>query len=104
MKNQEPELKAALLKFEKLLREYPDQANEVMPFKYFLRHFIKIRTNSIELPTSEVMAVFKHEKPNTYYSLKKHTSNDLTFSFLTNIDMDYESAHKQLTKIKEVIM
>ncbi|SDK18035.1 hypothetical protein SAMN05216243_2200 [Sediminibacillus albus] len=74
-----------------------------MPFKHFLRSFLRVRTRSIDLPTSEVMAIIKHEKPKIYYSLKKNTANDPIFHFITNINMDYERAHENLKKLRESI-
>ena len=99
----EPELKAALKNFEKLLEEQPDDISAIIPIKNFLRHFIRIRCKSMNIPTSEIMSILKHKKPNLHYHLKAMSSNDPTFYFLTNINMDYEKAMKRLEEIKKAI-
>lgn len=104
MIHQEPELKVALNKFEKMLNEYPDDFNKsVLPFKNFLKGFLRIKTTTIELPTIEVMAILKHEKPNTFYSIKKNFQHDLLFDLLTHLEMEYMEARKKLSEIKELI-
>ncbi|WP_138419467.1 hypothetical protein [Aquibacillus sediminis] len=101
--NREPELKAALNNFEKLLKEYPDHLGDIMSYKHFLRSFLRVRTKSLSLPTSEVITVMKHERPNTFYLLRTHTNNDPAFQFVTGVDMDYERALKNLEEIKNSI-
>ncbi len=99
----EPELKDALVKFENLLNEYSDNANNVIPYKSFIKYFLKVKTKNITLPTSEILAVIKHERPLIYYQLKRNSASDNTLYFLTHIDMNYESAQKKLLEIKNLI-
>jgi len=103
MQYHETELKNAITKLDRLLKKYPDAPLEIIVFKQYLKGFLRIKTNSITLPTSEVMAIIKHEKPETYYYLKKNSKNEPLFHFLTNINMDYERARQNLQEIKDVI-
>src|SRR5690606_18408743 len=99
----EPELKAALKNFEKLLEEQPDDITAIIPVKNFLKNFIRIRCKSFNIPTSEIMSVLKHKKPTLHYHLKSTSANDPTFHILTNINMDYEKATQRLEEIKKAI-
>ncbi|MRH41324.1 hypothetical protein GH741_01385 [Aquibacillus halophilus] len=99
----EPELKVALINFEKLISNQPDNFTAIIPFKNYLRNFLRIRTTSMDLPTSEIMTVLKHEKPKVYYLLKANFSEDPIFNFLTNIGADYDLSRKRLSEIKDVV-
>lgn len=102
-KYNEPELKAALKNFEKLLKEQPDDMKAIIPVKNFLKNFIRIRCKSLNIPTAEIMAILKYKKPTLHYHLKKTSTNDPTFHFLTNINMDYDKAIQRLDEIKKLI-
>lgn len=103
MKHQEPELKAALNKLDKLLTDYPDSSKAFIPYKNYLKTFLRVKVKSVNLPTSEVMAVIKHERPNITYLLKKQSMHDPTLYFLTNIEMDYEKANKKLSDVRKLL-
>ncbi|WP_404407692.1 hypothetical protein [Jeotgalibacillus malaysiensis] len=99
----EPDLKEALDKFDRLMIKIKDENNEVLTVKMFLKNFLRIRTRSINLPTSEIMAIIKNEKPSTFYLLKMKSFGDPTFEFLTGINMDYQKATQNLSEIKQMI-
>ncbi|SET40225.1 hypothetical protein SAMN05216389_110125 [Oceanobacillus limi] len=104
MNYDEPQLKAAFERFDKLLRELKDEdLRNVIPFKNFIRNFLRVKTNYLDLPTPEIMAVLKHEKPNIYLYLRKNFSQEPIFDFLTHLDVDYEAARKKLDELKESI-
>ncbi|WP_227397148.1 hypothetical protein [Jeotgalibacillus aurantiacus] len=97
----EPELKEALIRFDKLLRTCPDRNENVLAYKQFITSFLRVKTKNLTLPTSEIMSVIQHERPSTFYLLKKSMSYDPTFELLTNIDLNYEMASLHLSAIKE---
>ncbi|WP_226034779.1 hypothetical protein [Aquibacillus saliphilus] len=99
----EPELKEALNNFDNLLIEYHDNYCAVYPYKHFLENFVTVRTVFYKLPLSEIMAVIKHKKPNTYYLLKVNYSNNPTLHFISKTDMNYVIAQKRLTRIRMLI-
>ncbi|TFE04059.1 hypothetical protein [Jeotgalibacillus salarius] len=103
MRHHEPDLKEALDNFDRLMTKIRDENNEIATIKNFLKNFLRIRTTSINLPTSEIMSVIKNEKPSIFYLLKKRSYGDPTFEFLTGINMDYQIATQNLSDIKQQI-
>jgi hypothetical protein len=100
----EPELKDALNKFEKLLQDHSDDdLKSVVTFKSFIRNFLRVRTNSVVLPTSEVMTILKHEKPNIFFHLRKNFQSEPLFDLLTQLEVDYHKAVVTLDKINKGI-
>jgi hypothetical protein len=99
--HKEPEIKNALIKFNKLLKDHQaDDAKGFLPFKNFLRGFIRIRTKSNEIPTSEIITILKHERPNIFYLLKKNLTDDPLFNFITQIDTkDYDKARDKINEL-----
>ncbi|ADH98646.1 hypothetical protein [Salisediminibacterium selenitireducens] len=92
----EQELENALKQFKRILRLYPDRKKDYMEYKYFLRSFIKIKTKSSTLPNTAVVTVIRHERPETFRLLREMMKDDPTFYFLTNLDMAYEDACREL--------
>ena len=78
---QDPELNEALKKFRQVLRQYPDREKDYMEYKYFLRSFIKIRPRSAPLPTTAVISVIRHERPETFRLVRDQMREDPTFYF-----------------------
>jgi hypothetical protein len=100
----EPELKDALNRFDKLLKDHhEDNLKSVVSFKSFIRNFLRVRTNSIVLPTSEIMTIIKHERPNIYSHLKRNLQSEPLFELLTQIEVGYDNALNKLNVIREEI-
>jgi len=100
---QEPELKAALIKFEQLLSDYDDNSNATLQYKNFLKNLVRVRCKNVTLPASEIITIIKHDRPNIFSHLKKVYSHDSTIHFLTQININYEVAQTKLSEIKSVI-
>lgn len=98
----EVEIINAINRFEILIRDYPDDPKSTFAFKNFIKYFITIKPTCSNLPTSEVMAILKKEKPNIFYSLRKQASNTNYLYFLTNIEMNYDVAIDRIQKFKEM--
>ncbi|QDP41224.1 hypothetical protein [Radiobacillus deserti] len=95
----EPHVQAALKKFEKLLRQYPDHQGYYNVFRTFLKGFMRVQNRSGNLPTTELFTILKHEKPNIYYALKHNLKDDPILGFVSQIDMDYEQAKRGISDI-----
>ncbi|WP_157800952.1 hypothetical protein [Bacillus solitudinis] len=95
----EYELNEALKKFETLLRNTPDDPNSVYIFKNFIKYFIRVKSGRYSLPASEIMAIIQHEKPLVFSLLRKQDSPYLYY--LTNINLQYKEAKKNLDIITE---
>lgn len=83
------------------MNQYPDNQGYFGNYKSFLRSFLRVRTRYISLPTSEVISILKHEKPNIYYSLKANLKEDPILGFVTQLDMNYDLAKKNLADIRK---
>lgn len=59
------ELKNKINEFYKLLKKAPDQSSSAIDFIYFLRSFLRIKSQTT-LPTIEMMTVLKETKPIFY--------------------------------------
>lgn len=94
----EQELEDALKQFRRIPKLYPDHKKDYMEYKYFLRSFIKIKTKSCPLPTTAVVTVIRHERPETFRLLREMMKDDPTFYFLTNLDMAYDQACQELSQ------
>ncbi|WP_078553102.1 hypothetical protein [Bacillus alkalicellulosilyticus] len=101
MKIYEPELKKALLKFEKMRVSLPDEKSSVIHYKSFIRNFTKITTKHVTLPTTEIMTLLKHEKPTVFSIIRNESLNGSLYYFLTHIDFDYATAKKNFDAILE---
>ncbi|MGO4890271.1 hypothetical protein ACJ2A9_21190 [Anaerobacillus sp. MEB173] len=99
MKLQEPELKCALIQFESLMRELPDRRESLPQFKKFILFFLRIKTRSVPLPTSEIMSILKREKPTLFSIMRRELSNNLIFNIITHIDAEYWGAKKRLNEL-----
>jgi hypothetical protein len=100
----EPELKDALERFDRLLQDHnDDDLKSVVTFKSFIRNFLRLKTKQVVLPTSEVMTILKHERPNIFFHLRKNFQSDPLFNLLTQLEVDYEKAIVTLDEIKKNI-
>lgn len=103
MQLHEQELKKALIQFDSLIKVLPDTKRSFLEFKRFIIFFLRIRTKSISLPTSEIMAVLKHEKPTVFYIMRKELSGSVIFNIVTHIDMSYSEAIRRLNELKQTL-
>lgn len=96
-------LSDVLLEFDYLLKKHPDVPESVSVFTQFVKYFLRTYTAGEELPSVEVMAVLKNEKPNVFYLMKKQSRNNVVMSMLTNIEIDIDEAESTLNKLKTKI-
>ncbi|TWI55882.1 hypothetical protein [Halalkalibacter nanhaiisediminis] len=101
MKYHEPELKEVIKQFEQLLNRTPDKPEHVITFKIFLRQLLRVKPKQINLPAAEIIAVLKNDKPQIFRTLKLQSTDIAYLHYLTNINMDYHTANKKLTSLKE---
>ncbi|UOE96097.1 hypothetical protein [Alkalihalobacillus sp. LMS39] len=99
MRKKEIELVQALKKLEKMLKETPDNKEAVMLYKTFLKSFLRTKTNSIPLPSVEVMSVIKRKKPTIFSLLRKEASYSDVLYYLTSIEVNYQDAERKLAHI-----
>ncbi|WP_078557169.1 hypothetical protein [Bacillus alkalicellulosilyticus] len=100
MKNDD-NIKSALIKFDKLLKETPDNKESVLAFKNFLLGFLRIKPKGASLPTVEVMTILKQEKPIVFSHLRKLSAYSFLFDVLTHIDMNPQKARDTLNSFKK---
>ncbi|MCM3712757.1 hypothetical protein M3202_01565 [Alkalihalobacillus oceani] len=100
MKHNESELSALLKYFDKLLQEYPDEANSFFAYKNFLKILVDHPDYSRLWPAAEVVTVIAHKKPHLFNLLKKQSSDRTYFYFLQAKDRDYDQAEKRLSHFK----
>ncbi len=98
---QDRELKAALKKFDSLINDLPDERRFIHHYKNFIINFLRIKTGSTVLPTAEIMAIIKHEKPIIFSIMKNEFSNNLVFNIVTKIDMEYQEGYKRISELKQ---
>ncbi|QOY37639.1 tetratricopeptide repeat protein [Anaerobacillus isosaccharinicus] len=103
MSYKEQELSEALKHFRDLLTKYPDSNDNFFHFQSFIRKFLRVKTDKVTLPTSEIMAVIKYERPTIFRTIKGVANKDNTLYFLTHIDMDYDRAQERLNDLIEII-
>ncbi|MBU8908698.1 hypothetical protein [Desertibacillus haloalkaliphilus] len=101
MNQSDLELKHALDKFETLINDLPDNRTSVPKFKNFVVYFLRIKPKKVTLPTAELMAVLKHEKPTVFYYMRSDSSQHMIFNLVTHIDMKYETAVERLENVKQ---
>ncbi|PLT35789.1 hypothetical protein [Bacillus sp. V5-8f] len=90
------EQEALLKKFNKMLVDYPDNADSASYFVSFLRLFLRQKPSSSYLPTIEIMTIIKHEKPTVFFMMRKLAKYDFNLELLTGLHMDYEKARENL--------
>ncbi|NEU29926.1 hypothetical protein GN156_03935 [bacterium LRH843] len=101
MKLNEPELKSALEKFDKLLIDLPDENKSAPLFKNFITSFLRTQTKTITLPISDVMAVLKQSKPVVFSIIRTTYADNMALNIVTNINADYDKSIRRLNEIRE---
>lgn len=92
------ELNTYLEKFEKMLKSIPDEQRYAYEFLTFFRELLRLKTNRL-IPAIEIGAILKHEKPIIFYELKKLSDYNQAIHFITNANVEYESARKTIDTI-----
>ncbi|WP_156291895.1 hypothetical protein [Oceanobacillus salinisoli] len=89
----------SMTKFEKMLREYPDERKHTYDFYYFFKSLSMVKSNSI--PFIELGTILKHKKPIIYTNLRKFAKQNHIIEVITSSTMDLEDAMKKLTEIMD---
>lgn len=103
MKQNESELSTLLTYFDRLLKEYPDDASSFFVYKNFLKVLVDHPNYSRLWPSSEILAVIAHKKPHIFDLLKKYSADMTYFYFLQSKDFDYLQAEKRLSQLHQAL-
>ncbi|QOR67813.1 hypothetical protein IM538_06670 [Cytobacillus suaedae] len=93
------ELIETIQHFFQLLDRMPDRPSSTYDFAYFIKQFLRTKVDDGQLPTIEVMTVFKYSKPKAYYSMRQFAKNDPLLHFLMGLDMDKDRAEERLHQL-----
>ncbi|WP_100372825.1 hypothetical protein [Bacillus sp. FJAT-45037] len=99
MKYNEPDLKEVIKKFELLLKS-PDSIDSLYEFKNFLKNIIRTKPKSLPTPTAEFMSIIQRKKPVVFKLLKQQAQQSMYLYILTDINMNYEDAERNLERTK----
>ncbi|MFC0186892.1 hypothetical protein ACFFJY_01270 [Fictibacillus aquaticus] len=94
------ELIQSLDRFRRILVFYDDCAESLPVVTKFLRSFLQIKTPNSSLPTMELMAILRHEKPNIVYYLRHYCADD-TMRMLSLLKMDYKKAQRRIEQLSQ---
>ena len=94
-------LKTILEKLDTVINEAADDESSVPLFINFLRGFLRTKDPRFSLPSSEVMTIIKHKKPNVFYYLKKQAKQNPSLDLLTQLTIDYDKAVARLEELKK---
>lgn len=87
-----------LEEYEDLLAKYPDEPKSLPVFNQFFKLFLRTNTKGKPLPSIEVMAILKSQKPLVFSLMRKQSKNNLVMDMLTHVDLDYEEAKERLNQ------
>jgi hypothetical protein len=93
------ELIETIQQFYQLLDRIPDRPSSTYDFAYFIKQFLRTKVDEGQLPTIEVMTVFKYSKPKAYYSMRQFAKKDPILHFLMGLDMNLKSADERLKQL-----